>query len=68
LFAVFSLILTFSLREKEQLLAGFLKSVTSQAESRLVLPKGWERFSLSQRERAGVRENIRANPRGHDIP
>jgi hypothetical protein len=52
----FPLILTFSRREKEQPLIHFLKFTDHLTEFRRSLAKkNWERYSLSRRERDGVR-------------
>jgi hypothetical protein len=56
--ATFPLILTFSLREKEQPLVVLVKLASKRAVSAVDLPENWGRFSLSLRERAGVRGNI----------
>ena len=53
----FSLILTFSRWEKEQPLVSFIKHENLQAESRSSFAQTLGAFPLSQRERAGVREN-----------
>jgi hypothetical protein len=53
----FPLILTFSLREKEQPLLLHLKLARLQSAYRPVLPVNWERFPFSPRERAGRGKN-----------
>jgi hypothetical protein len=52
----FSLTLTLSRREREQPLAAGQNSDDPPAKHGIASPKDGERFSLSQRERAGVRE------------
>jgi hypothetical protein len=60
---VFSLILTFSRWEKEQPLSGFLKLVSSQAESRFHFAKTLETFlPLPAGEGRGEGEHIPAFP------
>jgi hypothetical protein len=54
----FSLTLNLSRREREQPLADCLKSEVAEQKIAVASPKGGECFSLSQRERAGVRESL----------
>ena len=53
----FPLTLTLSRREREQPLANFVKLQVAEQFAAVASPESWERFSLSPRERVGVRGN-----------
>jgi hypothetical protein len=52
----FSLALTLSRWEREQPLADFGNAGAVEQQTGVDLPESWKQFSLSRRERAGVRE------------
>ena len=62
-----SLTLTLSRWEREQPLDTFVKRVQHSQKAVMVWLGRGEQFSLSQRERAGVRESMACPPRGYAL-